>query len=229
MASRKKKRPKADDRGPKKKAAGSRKPASTKPSLRKNNPSASGLGPAATGSGPRSPVPTSASYADGKWAEWFTRAPGERRYWLVKSEPQVFSFDDLLRAPGKSTYWDGVRNFAARNFLRDGMKLGDRVFFYHSMADPQVIAGICEVARESYPDFTALDPKHEHFDPDSNPDAPTWFMVDLRAVAQFTRPVPLSEIKARKELADMALLRIGRLSVTPVRPKEWETIVGMAR
>ena len=175
-------------------------------------------------------VPKSAPYAEGKWAAAFApREPGEKRYWLVKSEPSVFSFDDLLRAPNRTTYWDGVRNFAARNFLRDGMRLGDRVFFYHSMADAQVIAGICEVVREGYADFTALDPKHEHFDEESKPDAPTWFMVDVRAVAQFTRPVTLPEIKARKELADMALIRIGRLSVTPVRPMEWETIVEMAR
>jgi predicted RNA-binding protein with PUA-like domain len=174
-------------------------------------------------------VPQSAPYAEGKWAEAFApRKPGEVRYWLVKSEPSVFSFDDLLRAPTRTTYWDGVRNFAARNFLRDGMKLGDRVFFYHSMADPQVIAGIVEVVREGYPDVTALDPKHVHFDAESNPAAPIWFMVDLRAVAQFTRPVTLPEIKARKELADMALIRIGRLSVTPVRTKEWETILKMA-
>ena len=175
-------------------------------------------------------IPKSAPYSEGKWAEAFApRKPGEKRYWLVKSEPDVFSFDDLLRAPNRTTYWDGVRNFAARNFLRDGMRLGDRVFFYHSMAGAQVIAGICEVVRDGYADFTALDPKHEHFDEESNPDAPTWFMVDLRAVAQFTRPVALPEIKARKELADMALIRIGRLSVTPVRAAEWETIVEMAR
>jgi predicted RNA-binding protein with PUA-like domain len=175
-------------------------------------------------------IPKSAPYAEGKWAEAFApRRPGEKRCWLVKSEPGVFSFDDLLRAPNRTTHWDGVRNFAARNFLRDGMKLGDRVFFYHSMADPQVIAGICEVVREGYPDFTALDSRHGHFDPESKPDAPTWYMVDVRAVAQFTRPVALTEIKARKELADMALLRIGRLSVTPVRPAEWDTILEMSR
>jgi predicted RNA-binding protein with PUA-like domain len=167
-------------------------------------------------------------YAEGKWAEWFARAPGERRYWLVKSEPSAFSFDDLLRAPNRTTHWDGVRNFAARNFLRDGMKVGDRVLFYHSMADPQHIAGICEVVREGYADHTALDPKHPHFDPGSNPDAPQWYMVDLRAVAQLTRPVTLPELKSRRELADMALLRIGRLSVTPVRQNEWDTIVSMA-
>jgi predicted RNA-binding protein with PUA-like domain len=209
-----------------KKAAGSRKPEARKPKARK--PKARKKGPRASGLRLPAAVPKTAPYSEGKWAESFTRAPGERRYWLVKSEPSVFSFDDLLRAPGRTTYWDGVRNFAARNFLRDGMRLGDRVFFYHSMADPQHIAGICEVVRESYPDFTALDPRHEHFDPESNPDAPQWYMVDLRAVAQFTKPVTLPEIKARKELAEMALLRIGRLSVTPVREREWNVIVGLA-
>jgi predicted RNA-binding protein with PUA-like domain len=184
-----------------------------------------------TGAGkPKKPAVQAASpHTEGKWAEWFERKPGEKRHWLVKSEPSVFSFDDLLHAPKKTTHWDGVRNFAARNFLRDGMKLGDGVFFYHSMADPQVIAGICEVVREGYPDFTATDRKHAHFDPDSDPDAPTWFMVDIRAVAPLAKPVSLPELKAKKELADMALLRIGRLSVTPVRAREWATIVEMGR
>jgi predicted RNA-binding protein with PUA-like domain len=169
-----------------------------------------------------------APHAEGKWAEWFTRKSGERRYWLVKSEPEVFSFDDLVLAPKRTTHWDGVRNFAARNFLRDGMKLGDRVFFYHSMASPQTIVGICEVVREGYPDPTAFDKKSYGYDEDSKPDDPQWYMVDLKAVEQLPRPVTLPEIKARKELADMALVRIGRLSVTPVRAKEWETIVKMA-
>ena len=169
-----------------------------------------------------------APHAEGRWAQWFARAPGERRHWLVKSEPSTFSFDDLLRSPGKTTHWDGVRNFAARNFLREGMKLGDRVFFYHSSVDPQVIAGICEVVREGYPDHTAFDRKHPHFDPGSDEADPQWYMVDLKAVAQFTRPVTLAEIKARKELAGMALIRIGRLSVTPVSAAEWEVICAMA-
>ena len=202
---------------------GSRKPKARKPEARKPVKKREVKAAPTT-------TPKSAPYSAGKWAEALApRAPGERRFWLVKSEPAVFSFDDLLRAPNCTTHWEGVRNFAARNFLRDGMKLGDRVFFYHSMADPQAIAGICEVVREGYADFTATDGTHPHFDPGSNPDAPTWFMVDVRAVAQFTRPVTLPEIKARKELQDMALLRIGRLSVTPVRPAEWETIVEMAR
>ena len=194
-----------------------RKPEARKPEAPATTAPASGLR-----------LPAAKPHADGKWAEWFTRAKGERRYWLVKSEPEVFSFDDLVLAPKRTTHWDGVRNFAARNFLRDGMKLGDRVFFYHSMANPQAIVGICEVVREGYPDTTAFDKKSYGYDPDSKPDDPQWYMVDLRAVEQLPRPVTLPEIKARKELADMALVRIGRLSVTPVRAKEWETIVKMA-
>jgi len=165
----------------------------------------------------------------GAWSAVFApRRPGEKRYWLVKSEPSVFSFDDLLRLPGKTTHWNGIRNFAARNFLKDGMKNGDRVFFYHSSADPTAIVGICEVVREAYPDDSAFDSASTGYDPASTPERPTWYMVDLRAVAQFTRPVTLTEIKERKELADMALLRIGRLSVSPVSAAEWDVICRMA-
>jgi predicted RNA-binding protein with PUA-like domain len=166
----------------------------------------------------------------GAWDAVFApRAPGERRYWLVKSEPDVFSFDDLLRSFNKTTPWNGVRNFVARNFLRDGMKLGDRVFYYHSGSDhPPAIVGICEVVREAYPDETAFDSASEGFDAKSDRSKPTWFMVDVRAVAQFTHPVTLEQIKARKELKHMAILRIGRLSVTPVTPDEWSTITRMA-
>src|SRR5215207_2909450 len=173
--------------------------------------------------------PTKAPTKEGSpWAAAFTpRAPGERRYWLVKSEPSVFSFDDLMAAKGRTTQWDGVRNFAARNFMRDGMKLGDQVFYYHSSVDPQVIVGVCEVAREAYPDATAFDPKHDGYDEDADPDAPTWYMVDLRAVEPLRRPVTLTELKAKPELAQMALLRIGRLSVTPVTAAEWKVIRAM--
>jgi predicted RNA-binding protein with PUA-like domain len=172
---------------------------------------------------------TPADHGEGRWAAAFTpRAPNEKRYWLVKSEPDVFSFDDLRAAPKQTTTWDGVRNFAARNFLRDGMKRGDRVFFYHSSASPQAIVGICEVAREGYPDPSATDRKHPAFDAKSDPSDPTWFAVDLKAVAPLKRPVTLAEIKANKALADMALVRIGRLSVSPVTAREWETIVAMA-
>lgn len=168
------------------------------------------------------------NYAKGKWAWVFKREPGEMRYWVVKTEPEIFSFDDLLRRHGRTTCWDGVRNYAARNFLRDGMKLGDRVFFYHSSTDPQMIVGECEVAREGYVDHTAFDPKHRHYDPESKPDAPLWYMVDLRAVAQFTKPVTFEQIKLKHALRDMVLVRIPRLSVSPVTEKEYKILRGMA-
>jgi predicted RNA-binding protein with PUA-like domain len=146
-----------------------------------------------------------------------------RQYWLVKSEPEVFSFDDLLAAPGRTTHWDGVRNFAARNHLR-AMKKGDRVLFYHSSAKPTAVVGVAEVVREAYPDSTALDKKDPHFDPKSKPDDPTWVMVDIKAVEPFKRPVSLDEIKKVKELSNMALVRLGRLSVQPVTPEEFEIV-----
>jgi predicted RNA-binding protein with PUA-like domain len=166
----------------------------------------------------------------GAWDGVFApRAPGEKRYWLVKSEPDVFSFDDLLRAHNRTTQWNGVRNFVARNFLRDGMQVGDRVFYYHSMStNPPAIVGICEVVRAAYPDETAFESGSDGYDPKSDRAKPTWFMVDLRAVAQFTHPVTLEQIKTRKELKNMAILRIGRLSVTPVAPDEWATITRLA-
>lgn len=168
--------------------------------------------------------------SESSWAWVFApRRPGEKRYWLVKSEPTTFSFDDLLARPDQTTFWDGVRNHTARTFMRDGMKLGDEVFFYHSNAEPSAIIGICEVVREGYPDHTALDRKDPHFDPGSDPEDPTWFMVDLKAVRRLPRPLPLPELRARKELAAMALLRIGRLSVSPVRVEEWNAILQMAK
>ena len=166
----------------------------------------------------------------GPWGKCFLpRSPGERRYWLVKSERDVFSWDDLWQSPRRTTHWDGVRNYAARNFMRHGMKRGDLVFFYHSNADPQAIHGICEVVREGYPDDTAFDPAHHGFDEDSSPDDPAWFMVDLRAVESIARPVTLPAMKAARSLAQMALIRTGRLSVIPLTPAEWETIIAMGR
>lgn len=141
----------------------------------------------------------------------------------------MFSFDDLLAAPGRTTHWDGIRNHAARNFLRDGMVKGDEVFFYHSSTDPQAIVGVAEVVREGYPDASALDPKHDAYDEKSDPGDPTWYMVDLRAVRRLERPVTLAEIKKTKELASMALVRVGRLSVSPVTAREWELINAMAK
>jgi predicted RNA-binding protein with PUA-like domain len=154
-----------------------------------------------------------------------TKPAQARRYWLVKSEPDVFSFDDLLARPGKTTHWDGVRNYQARNTMRDDMKKGDLVFFYHSSADPTEIAGVAEVVREGYPDPTALDPKDSHFDPKSKADAPSWYMVDLKAVEKLKHPITLAELRTMKGLEKMVLLQKGsRLSVQPVSPTEWDII-----
>ena len=172
-------------------------------------------------------APQSLPYEQGKWGEWFVREKGERRYWLMKSEAEVFSFDDLLAAKNKTTHWNGVRNSSARNFLRDGMKKGDLAFFYHSMADPSAVAGICEVVREGYPDESAFDSKHEYYDADSVSETPTWFMVDVRAVEKLKREVTLAEIKANPALAEMKLLKISRLAVVPVRKEEWDIIIKM--
>ena len=174
-------------------------------------------------------TPKKSASRGGPWdAALAPRKPGERRYWLVKSEPDVFSFDDLLASPRRTTSWTGVRNFVARNFLRDGMKVGDEVFFYHSSTQPPAIVGICAVVREGYPDPTAFDEGGDAHDPRSDPTHPVWFTVDLRAVEPLARPVTLAELKGRRELGGMALLRIGRLSVSPVSADEWATIRAMA-
>jgi predicted RNA-binding protein with PUA-like domain len=174
-------------------------------------------------------APKSMPYEKGAWAAAFsTRAPGEKRYWLIKSEPDVFSFDDLMAAPKQTTCWDSVRNSSARNFLRDGMKKGDLAFYYHSNAEPSAIVGICEVVREGYPDPTALDPAHDYYDAASHAETPTWFMVDVKAVRKLASPVALPAIKSSAALRDMALVKVGRLSVVPVQPDEWETVIAMS-
>lgn len=148
-----------------------------------------------------------------------------RRYWLLKSEADCFSWDDLVQSPRKTTFWDGVRNYQARNMLRDQIKKGDLVFFYHSNADPTAIVGVAEVVREGYPDHTAFDPKEQHFDPKSDPETPTWYMVDIKAKTPFKRPVTLAELRKVKGLEKMALLQKGsRLSVQPVSPREWAIV-----
>lgn len=153
----------------------------------------------------------------------------DRRYWLFKTEPTTFSFDDLWNAPSRTTHWDGVRNFQARNMLRDEIKPGDLVFVYHSSTDPTGIAGIAEVVRGGYPDHTAFDPNDSHYDPKSNRDAPTWFMVDIRAVKPLSRLITLEELRKTKELEKMVLLQRGsRLSIQPVRQEEWEIITSLA-
>jgi predicted RNA-binding protein with PUA-like domain len=175
-------------------------------------------------------APKSLPYEQGKWAAVFApRAKGEKRYWLVKSEPDSFSFDDLMASEGKTTCWDGVRNTAARNFLRDGMKRGDGVLYYHSMAEPPAVVGLCTVVREGYPDPSAFDARHEYFDEDSDPSTPMWFAVDVRGDKKLKRPVTLAEIKANAELSEMALLKVSRLSVVPVTPDEWRIINDMGK
>ena len=144
------------------------------------------------------------------------------KYWLMKSEPTCFSIDDLAKAPKKTTGWDGVRNYQARNFMRDDMKIGDLVFFYHSNCQPPGIAGIAEVVKTSYPDFTAWDPDSEHPDPKSTPENPRWFMVDIQFREKFPHVLPLDDLKHHPELAGMQLLKKGnRLSVLPVSADEW--------
>lgn len=147
----------------------------------------------------------------------------DRNYWLVKSEPETFSFDDLLKLPKQTTHWDGVRNYAARNHLQ-AMKKGDGVLFYHSSAKPAAIVGLAEVAREAYPDSSAFDKSDSHFDPKSKPEAPTWFMVDIKAVEPLGRQITLDEVKKTKGLENMALVRLGRLSVQPVTKAEFDTV-----
>lgn len=150
-------------------------------------------------------------------------------HWLLKSEADVFSFDALLKAPKRTTHWDGVRNYRARNTLRDLMRKGDRCFFYHSNSDPTGIAGICEVVKEGYPDHTAFDPKDPHYDERSRRESPTWYMVDVQAVRALPRVVTLEELKRVKGLERMVLLQRGsRLSVQPVTRKEWEVVCRLA-
>ncbi|MBC7672711.1 MAG: EVE domain-containing protein [Polaromonas sp.] len=152
-----------------------------------------------------------------------------RRHWLVKSEPDVFSFDDLMAKPSRTTHWDGVRNYQARNTMRDDMKKGDLVFFYHSSTDPSAIVGIAEVVREGYPDASALDPADSHFDPKSKADTPTWYMVDLEGTEKLPRPLSLAELRGVKGLEKMTLLQKGsRLSVQPVTAAEWTVITKLA-
>lgn len=150
-------------------------------------------------------------------------------YWLVKTEPDSYSIDDLEREKDQTTFWHGVRNYQARNFLRDQMKQGDRVLFYHSGANPPAVVGVARVVREGYPDHTQFDPDSDYYDAKATTDAPRWFMVDLKLEQKFSRPLPLEELRKVKALKEMELLRQGsRLSVQPVRPKEFEAILKLA-
>jgi predicted RNA-binding protein with PUA-like domain len=151
-------------------------------------------------------------------------------YWLFKSEPECYSFADLMGEPSQITGWDGVRNYQARNFLRDSIKAGDSVFFYHSSAQPPCIAGIAKVVRDGHPDPTAFDPSSDHYDTKSDPSNPTWIQVSIKAEGAFDPPIELSQLRAIPELAGMELLRKGsRLSIQPVTPQEWKTILALVR
>lgn len=153
------------------------------------------------------------------------------RYWLMKTEPDVFSFDDLVKNPKRTTSWEGVRNYQARNLMRDDFKLKDRAFIYHSGIDEPCIAGVAEVVREGYPDQTALDPKSKYYDEDAAKKKETpWVMVDVKATHRFKTPVTRDMLKAEKKLQSMMVLKKGaRLSVQPVTKDEFEIILKLGK
>lgn len=150
------------------------------------------------------------------------------KYWLMKTEPDVFSIDDLKTRPSKTTQWEGVRNYQARNFMRDEMKIGDKVLIYHSNCNPPGIAGIAEVSKEAYPDHFSWDKKSKYYDAKCDPENPRWFMVDVKFKQKFNNFISLENLKLEKGLETMLILRRGnRLSITPVTQKEFETIEQM--
>jgi len=152
-----------------------------------------------------------------------------QKFWLVKTEPDCFSIHDLAKQPKQTTCWSGVRNYQARNFMRDEMKLGDRVLVYHSSADPTAVVGIATIAREAYPDPTAWDKNDDHYDAGSTADNPRWVMVDIKLEQIFKQPLPLESLRKIPALKDMELLRRGsRLSVQPVSKGEFEAILKLA-
>ena len=153
-----------------------------------------------------------------------------KRYWLFKSEPGCYSIDDLKNSKNSTGHWDGVRNYQARNMLRDEIKKDDEVFFYYSNAKPMGIAGICTVVKEGYPDHTAEDPNSEHPDPKHTKNNPIWYMVDVKFKEKFQDIVTLKEIKETSGLEEMVLTQQGsRLSIQPVKKKEWDIILKMAK
>jgi predicted RNA-binding protein with PUA-like domain len=149
-------------------------------------------------------------------------------YWLMKSEPSTFSIDDLRQARKQTAPWDGVRNYQARNFMRDQMRVGDQAFFYHSNCQSIGIVGILEIQSEAYPDFTAFNENHRYFDPKSDRNKPRWMMVDVKFIKKFSRIITLTELRACEKLGDLIILRKGnRLSITPVTAKEWDAILSL--
>jgi predicted RNA-binding protein with PUA-like domain len=151
------------------------------------------------------------------------------KFWLMKSEPDSFSIDKLTTLKDQTSSWEGVRNYQARNFMRDDMQIGDKAFFYHSSCEIPGIVGIIEIVRSSYPDFTAFDPESPYYDPKSSKQLPRWFMVDIRFVKKFKTILPLSILKTEAPLKNMRLLKPGnRLSILPVSKSEWEFILSIA-
>ena len=149
-------------------------------------------------------------------------------YWLMKSEPDVFSIDDLKKSPNQTESWDGVRNYQARNMLRDEMKKGDLALFYHSSCETPGVVGIMEIVKAGYPDPTAFNSKHKYYDPKSKPEKPVWYLVDVRFKRKLKRVIPLTELRDKKTLHKMKLLQKGnRLSVMPVTKKEWDYILDL--
>ncbi len=152
-----------------------------------------------------------------------------KRFWLMKSEPSTFSIDDLRRSPKRTTSWDGVRNYQARNFMRT-MTVGDHILFYHSNANPPAVVGIAKVVKTAYPDPTQFDKKNKHYDPASKPSQPRWDMVDITYVRRLQRPLTLDELHKEAKLSGMVLLQKGsRLSVQPVSPPEWQYIMNLEK
>lgn len=151
----------------------------------------------------------------------------ERNYWLMKSEPEAYGIDDLERDGVEP--WDGVRNYEARNLMRDRMKVGDRAFFYHSNVKPPVIAGIMEICSEPYPDPTQFDPESNYFDEKSRESDPTWWLVDVKFVRKFRTPVTRDSLKEDPLLSGMTLFRRNRLSITPVSEKEYQRVLELVR
>ena len=153
----------------------------------------------------------------------------EPRYWLFKSEPSSYSYDDLESENNQTAEWDGVRNYQARNFMRDDMRVGDYILFYHSNAKPPGVIGTARIVRESYADDTAWDPNSRYYDPKSDPANPTWLMVDIKAERRLPRFVSLNELKANPALTDMLVTKRGqRLSIQPVTQEEWAEVLAMA-
>lgn len=153
-----------------------------------------------------------------------------KKYWLFKTEPNTYSIDDLENEKDQITQWEGIRNYQVRNFIRDDMKIGDKVLFYHSNAKPTAVVAECEIVKEAYPDFFAFDPESKYFDAKSKQDEPRWFMVDVKLSKKFKTQVSLEEMKANPKLSEMRLVQRGnRLSAFPIEKKEYDEIVKMGK